>query len=94
VNSENANLLREMLSEPGDRLSAIIKETEMSQQCIVRAGRQLFVYSFTTGVKPVKLPGLKTERDTLSYVLWLEHNGYIEEAERLFEVLVSTENKR
>ncbi|MBP9668924.1 MAG: hypothetical protein KBE09_01405 [Candidatus Pacebacteria bacterium] len=57
----------------------------MPQHTHFHRKNRLFSYSFTTGVKLVEAPRLKTENDVLSHALWLVNHGKDEEAERFLD---------
>lgn len=60
----------------------------MCQNTFLTAGNRLFVYSFTTGAKAVKLPPMN-ERDVLALALWLARRGLEDEADRLLDAYTS-----
>ncbi len=48
--------------------------------------KQLFLYSWTTGVVKAKIPNrIKTEDDALAYALYLSRRGMQEEAEHFLD---------
>lgn len=62
----------------------------MAQNQIIRRGGFLYVYSFTTGVKLVKVPVRQTENDVMAELMRLARNGMADEAELLLEWYCST----
>jgi hypothetical protein len=65
----------------------------VTQHLIVRREKDLYVYSWTTGVKPAWVPTPRTEQHVLAHALWLARNGREEEADRLLENFCSRNGK-
>lgn len=62
----------------------------MCQNTIIRRRGQLHIYSFTTGVKLVRVPVRATENDVMAELMRLVRNGMADEAELLLEWYCST----
>ena len=62
----------------------------MTQTSLLRMRGALFVYSFTTGVKPVKLKVRKTDDEIQAECLRLVREGKIEESNDLLNRLIKS----
>lgn len=57
----------------------------MPQLTILNSNSNFYVYSWTTGVMPCRIPTKSSEDDVLARALWLVRNGREDEADVLLE---------
>ncbi len=57
----------------------------MPQNTTLRIRDKLYVYSFTTGIAPAKLPDRKSDNEVMAELMWLVQHGKADEAELLLE---------